>query len=104
MNRLFLIVIFIALTLSAAAQNKPASAEAQAAAQAAPRAPRSRTITGRVIDQNNAPLEDVTIVALPAGLAGMQQNATTVAKIRPTSTDEQGRFTLDNLPSGSYIL
>ncbi|HJQ22532.1 MAG TPA: carboxypeptidase regulatory-like domain-containing protein [Blastocatellia bacterium] len=98
MNRLLLIVLFITLAISAAAQSKPASAEGM------PRAPRSRTITGRIIDQNNAPLEDATVVALPAGLTGMQQNAMTAAKIRPTSTDEQGRFTLDNLPSGSYIL
>ena len=113
MNRLLLIVFFITLTISAgaqaarpSAQDKPAAtpASAPAEAQAAPRVPRSRTITGRVIDQNNAPLEEVTIVALPAGLTGMQQSAMTAAKIRPTSSDEQGHFTLDNLPPGAYLL
>ncbi|HEY9232769.1 MAG TPA: carboxypeptidase-like regulatory domain-containing protein, partial [Blastocatellia bacterium] len=113
MNRLLLSVFFITLTISAgaqparpSAQDKPAAtpASAPAEAQAAPRVPRSRTITGRVIDQNNAPLEEVTIVALPAGLTGMQQSAMTTAKIRPTSSDEQGHFTLDNLPPGAYLL
>lgn len=116
MNRLFFIALFLTLTVGGgtAAQDKPAPPPAQAPAakpvvppvdaQAAPRVPRSRTITGRVIDQNNAPLEDVTIVSLPAGLLGMQQNAMTASKIRPTSSDEQGHFALDNLAPGAYIL
>src|ERR1041384_6150207 len=111
MNPLFFIVLFLTLAVGASAQPAsparqdkpaapPAAQPAQAPAttpsssqtQAAPRTPRSRTITGRVVDQNNAPLEDATIVSLPAGLANAQQSAMTAAKIRPTSSDEQGRF------------
>jgi protocatechuate 3,4-dioxygenase beta subunit len=117
MNRLFFIVLFLTLVVSAAAppaasaQDKPvrpapasASSSAQADAPATPHAPRSRAITGRVVDQNNQPLEDATVVSLPAGLTSMQQSMMTAAKIRPTSSDEQGRFTLDNLAPGAYLI
>src|SRR4029079_1955960 len=53
---------------------------------------------------NNQPLEDASVVALPAGLTGMQQSMGAAAMIRPSSSDEQGRFTLDNLPPGAYLL
>src|SRR4051812_2634787 len=123
MNKLFFIALFLTLAVSVAAQSvkpvvqappappqapqaNPATTPASAPteSQAAPRVPRSRTITGRVIDQNNAPVVDVTVVSLPAGLTGMAQNAMTAAKIRPTSSDEQGHFALDNLAPGAYIL
>ena len=125
MNPLFFIVLFLTLTIGASAppataapQDKPAApppaqpaqssaatpSSSQTEAQATSRTPRSRTITGRVIDQNNAPLEDATIVSLPAGITNAQQSAMTAAKIRPTSSDEQGRFSIDNVAPGAYII
>jgi hypothetical protein len=119
MNPLFFIVLFLTLTISVGAQpagpatqDKPAAPPAQppaatpssAQAEAVPRASRSRTITGRVVDQNNAPLEDATLISMPAGLINMQQTVMTAAKIRPTSSDERGRFTIDNVAPGAYMI
>jgi hypothetical protein len=123
MSQLFFIALFLTLAIGASAQpaspatqdkpaappaaqpaQSPAATPSSAQTQAAPRTPRSRTITGRVVDQNNAPLEDATIVSLPAGLASAQQSAMTAAKIRPTSSDEQGRFSIDNVAPGAYII
>jgi protocatechuate 3,4-dioxygenase beta subunit len=123
MSQLFFIGLFLTLTVGASAQpaspatqdkpaapppmqpaQSPAATPSSAQTQAAPRTPRSRTITGRVVDQNSAPLEDTTIVSLPAGLANAQQSAMTAAKIRPTSSDEQGRFSIDNVAPGAYII
>src|SRR4051812_19333824 len=116
MSKLFFIVLFLTLAIGASAQ--PASPAAQdkpiappaaqpgqsstatpssSQTQAAPRMPRSRTITGRVIDQNNAPLGDAMIMPLPAGLVNAPQTAMTAASIRPTSSNEQGRFSIDNV-------
>jgi protocatechuate 3,4-dioxygenase beta subunit len=105
MNKLFFTVIFLTLTAGAFAQPaSPAAQDKPAEAPATPRAARARTITGRVIDQNHMPLEDATIVLLPAGITNMQQTVMTAAKIRPTSSDEQGHFALDNLSPGAYII
>jgi protocatechuate 3,4-dioxygenase beta subunit len=84
-----------------------AGANAQAAQRPAPvgrASSRSRTITGRVIDENNQPLEDATIISLPAGLINSRQNATRAAQIRPTSADEQGKFVLENVLPGAYMI
>jgi protocatechuate 3,4-dioxygenase beta subunit len=124
MKRLFIAVIICAVIICAlgfangasAQQSSQApqsqSAETKAApvqqnSQAAPAPPsrsRSRTITGRVIDESNLPLEDAAIVSLPAGLINSPQSAATAAKIRPTSTDEQGKFVLENVSPGAYMI
>lgn len=123
MSKLFFVGLFLTLAITASAQSanpatqdkpaapppaqpaqSPAATPSSSQAQAAPRTPRSRTITGRVVDQNNAPLEDTTILSLPAGLANAQQTAMTAASIRPTSSDEQGRFSINNVAPGAYII
>jgi protocatechuate 3,4-dioxygenase beta subunit len=123
MSKLFFIGLFLTLAIGASAQpaspatqdkpaaplsaqpaQSPAATPSSSQTQAVPRSPRSRTITGRVVDQNNAPLEDTTILSLPAGLANAQQAAMTAASIRPTSSDEQGRFSIDNVAPGAYLI
>jgi Carboxypeptidase regulatory-like domain len=119
MKRLLFIPIFLALAIGAnaqqpaqAPQEKPAAqtpaaqqpATQQKAQRPARTSSRSRSITGRVIDEGNSPLEDAAIVSFPAGLLNSTQSAATVAKIRPTSADEQGKFALENLTPGAYLV
>lgn len=122
MKRLLFIPIFLALAIGANAQ-QPAQAPQERPAAQTPAAQqpatqkntqrpantartssRSRSITGRVIDESNSPIEDVAIVSFPAGLLNSTQSAATAAKIRPTSTDEQGKFALENLTPGAYLV
>ena len=86
-------------------QQKPAAQQNEQRAATASRASqRSRTITGRVLDEGNQPIEDASIVTFPAGLVNSPQSATTAAKIRPASTDEQGKFALENVAPGAYMI
>lgn len=82
----------------------PTERPAERAAATARTSSRSRTITGRVVDEGNSPIEDAIIVSLPAGLINSPQGTASAAKIRPTSTDANGRFVLENVPSGAYMV
>jgi protocatechuate 3,4-dioxygenase beta subunit len=113
MKRLLSIVLFLALAINAGAQQPNPSPQEKLATSTQQNAPsaatatrqtRSRTITGRVVDEGNSPISDATIVSLPAGIANAPQSAATATRIRPTSTDEQGKFTLENLTPGAYIM
>lgn len=92
------------------AQQKPAApaqsqpSEQQAATQARTASRRERVITGRIIDENNQPVQDAFMMVFPAGLVNTPQTAQLAAKIRTTSTDEQGRFAVENLTPGAYKL
>jgi hypothetical protein len=65
---------------------------------------RSRLITGRVVDEANQPIDDALIFMFPAGLLSMTQGPAVAAKLRPTSTDEQGKFTFENVSPGAYTI
>jgi protocatechuate 3,4-dioxygenase beta subunit len=64
----------------------------------------SRTITGRVVDESGQPISDATIMALPVGILNMPQGMAMIGQIRPTSTDDQGRFLIENLRPGVYTI
>jgi protocatechuate 3,4-dioxygenase beta subunit len=66
-----------------------------------PRAGKARSIRGRVTDDAGQPVEDASVYILPAGSFN-NQNSLAVLKIRPTSTDENGRFDIDNIDGGAY--
>ena len=86
-------------------KNRPApSAKEQAQDNRAQQrsAQRSRTITGRVVDETGQPIVDAVIVAMPVGILNLPQGMAMVAQIRPTSTDDQGKFLIENLKTGVY--
>ena len=119
MKRVFIIALtfVFAMAIGANAQESGPTPKEKPAAQqpatpqkterptaAARTSSRSRSITGRVIDESNSPIEDASIVSFPAGLMNSSQSVATAAKIRPTSTDEQGKFALENLTPGAYMV
>ena len=119
MKRVFIIALIFSLALAIGAnaqepsptpKEKPAAQQpatpqkTERPAAAARTSSRSRSITGRVIDEGNSPIEDAAIVSFPAGLMNSAQSVATAAKIRPTSTDEQGKFALENLTPGAYMV
>ena len=106
MKRFLFTLIFLALAIGANAQEpsptpkgkpaarRPATPQSTESPTANARtASRSQSITGRVIDEGNSPIEDAAIVSFPAGLMNYSsQSAATAAKIRQINTDEQGKF------------
>jgi protocatechuate 3,4-dioxygenase beta subunit len=118
MKRLLFTLIFLALAIGANAQEpsptpkgkpaarRPATPQSTERPTAGARtASRSQSITGRVIDESNSPIEDAAIVSFPAGVMNdSSQSAATLAKIRQITTDEQGKFELENLTSGAYLI
>ena len=64
---------------------------------------RSRSLKGRVTDEGGQPVEDASVYVLPAG-SFSAQSALAVLKVRPTSTDEDGKFDIDNIDAGAYSL
>ena len=76
---------------------KPARAENDARASSA------RSIKGRVTDDAGLPVEDAMVYLMPAGSMG-SQGSLEALNIRPTSTDDEGRFEIDNVGSGAYSL
>ena len=63
----------------------------------------SRSIKGRVTDEGGQPVQDASVYVMPAG-SFSAQNSLAVLKARPTSTDENGRFDIDNIDAGAYSL
>ncbi|HST22032.1 MAG TPA: carboxypeptidase-like regulatory domain-containing protein, partial [Blastocatellia bacterium] len=118
MKRLLFTLIFLALAIGANAQESSPTPKGKPAARrpATPQsterptagartASRSQSITGRVVDEGNSPIEDAAVVSFPAGIMNYSsQSAATVARIRQTNTDEQGKFELENLTSGAYLI
>ncbi|HJQ71271.1 MAG TPA: carboxypeptidase-like regulatory domain-containing protein [Blastocatellia bacterium] len=80
---------------------KPSTARARADKDA--RADAARSIKGRVTDDTGQPVEDAMVYMLPAGTMSAQ-GSVELLNIRPTSTDEEGKFEIDNVRSGAYSL
>ena len=76
---------------------KPAQASKEARADSA------RSIKGRVTDDAGQPVEDAEVFLLPAGSMSAQGSIEAL-NIRPTSTDDEGKFEIDNVGSGAYSL
>ncbi|HLG14656.1 MAG TPA: carboxypeptidase-like regulatory domain-containing protein [Blastocatellia bacterium] len=96
MNRLLAANISLALTigvllcgctLTAVAQNPAPAVQDRAARR------RASSITGLVVDDSGRPLANAGIYVNKVGVAGSQ---------RTTSTDDKGRFRVDDLPAGAY--
>jgi protocatechuate 3,4-dioxygenase beta subunit len=85
---------------SAARQNRAAK-PAQATKDA--RADLARSIKGRVTDDAGQPVDDAQVFLLPAGSMSAQGSIEAL-NIRPTSTDDEGKFEIDNVGSGAYSL
>lgn len=64
---------------------------------------RGRPLTGRIVDEGGGPVEDALVVASPAGLMN-SPSRTMTARIRPVSTDEQGRFEISDMQAGPHTL
>ncbi len=64
---------------------------------------RSRTLTGRVVDEGGQPIAEASVSAAPAGAASSLSSLAAL-KVRTALTDETGRFVLDDLAPGAYVL
>ena len=76
---------------------KPAQANKDA------RADLARSIKGRVTDDAGQPVDDAQVFLVPAGSLSAQGSIEAL-NIRPTSTDEEGKFEIDKVGSGAYSL
>lgn len=90
-------------TGSPRAQKTPAARTDQKPSNKEARTGPLRSIKGRVTDEGGQPVEDASVFVLPAG-AFSAQGSLAALKIRPTSTDEDGRFDIDNIDAGAYSL
>ena len=90
-------------TGAAREQKAPAARPDQKRPGSEARADRPSSIRGRVMDEGGQPVEEASVYFLPAG-SFSAQNSLAVLKIRPTSTDENGRFEVDNIDAGAYSL
>src|SRR5215210_6097339 len=88
----------------AAAPAASQSSQQQPSDQARKPSKRERSITGCMLDESSQPIQDAIILVLPAGLINTPQTPQLAAKIRPVSTDEQGKFAVENLSPGAYKL
>jgi len=59
------------------------------------------TVRGTVLDQNNAPISFVTVLA---NKVSEEKGASGAVFAKGTTTDDSGNFTLENLAHGSYTL
>ena len=59
-------------------------------------------ISGTVLDQNNAPISFVTVLAHQ--LTTESGSATDIVSTKGTTTDDLGNFSLENLDHGNYTL
>ena len=64
---------------------------------------RKRSLTGRVVEEGGQPIAEASVLATPVGAMG---NSSTLAalRVRSGTTDESGRFVLDDLGSGAYTV
>jgi hypothetical protein len=62
-----------------------------------------RSIKGRVTDEGGQPVDDATVYVIPAGTFSAKSPLDGL-KIRPASTDNDGKFELDGVGSGLYSL
>ena len=94
----------LAQQTAAGREQKPAASRSgQSRANKDARADSERSIKGRVTDEGGQPIEEATVFLMPAGVTGAQ-GMFEVMKIRPTSTDDEGKFDLDSVSSGAYSL
>jgi protocatechuate 3,4-dioxygenase beta subunit len=102
-------------TAQKSSEQKPAAQKSAAQAPATqPREPRptnsmrasgrTRTITGRVVDEGNKPIEGASIFASPAGMNFVSERSRVSDRMHSASTNEQGEFALENVPPGAYRL
>ncbi len=89
-------------------EQKPPAARASRAAKPAradkdARTDTARVIKGRVTDDAGLPVEDATVYLMPAGSMSAQGSIEAL-NIRPTSTDDEGKFEMDTSGSGAYSL
>lgn len=104
-----LIVAFLFLTpRGATVAQQPSAARPNRAAKPAQatkdaRAGLARSIKGRVTDDAGQPVDDAQVFLLPAGSMSAQGSIEAL-NIRPTSTDDEGKFEIDNVGSGAYSL
>jgi protocatechuate 3,4-dioxygenase beta subunit len=84
-------------------QKPPASRSNQGRANKDARADSERSIKGRVTDDGGQPIEDASVFLLPAGISSAQ-GMFEAMKVRPTSTDDEGKFDLDSVNPGAYSL
>ncbi len=63
----------------------------------------ARSIKGRVTDEGGQPVDEATVYVIPAGTFSAQSPLEAL-KIRPTSTDANGKFELDGVSPGVYSL
>lgn len=107
MNLYRALCLVMLMTLVGAAQQPAAptapKTEPPRDGTASARSQRGRPITGRVVDEGGGPVEDALVIATPAGLMN-SPSRTMGARIRPVSTDEQGRFEISDIPTGPHTL
>ena len=63
----------------------------------------SRSLTGRVVEEGGQPIAEASVYAAPAGGASLS-SAVATAKVRTGLTDETGKFALDDIAGGAYVL
>jgi len=63
----------------------------------------SRSLTGRVVEEGGQPIAEASVYAAPAGGASLS-TAVAIAKLRTGLTDETGKFALDDIAGGAYVL
>ena len=63
----------------------------------------SRSLTGRVVEEGGQPIAEASVAAAPAGVAGLSSAVATI-KVRTGLTDETGKFALDDIAPGAYVL
>jgi len=63
---------------------------------------KTRTISGRVVDERGEPITGASVIATPAG--AVTNHALMFATLRSMVTDETGAFSFDRLGPGAYYL
>ena len=63
----------------------------------------SRSLTGRVVEEGGQPIAEASVYATPAGAVSLSSAVATV-KARTGLTDETGKFALDDIAPGAYVL
>jgi hypothetical protein len=102
MNRFLsaMIIILFAVTASVIARQQPGKQRPSGQTTARKDAPGS--ITGRVLADGGNPVAGASVMAIPASLS---LNPTVMSTfMRPASTDDDGKFQLNDIPQGAYTI
>lgn len=94
--------LILLLTFMAAQAQKPAQSTKPSPGTQPPRGDTSRKLSGRVVDETGKPVSDAALLAMPTGKTENMQQV--LVNYRTATSDEQGRFTFDELSPGAYRL